>query len=99
MPNSFQNDESMSVDLVVSLPEILVSVPVPAPLPLFDLSPEHESELELGPVSDFVDFTHSVPQRVVAVDVDVEFEVVLCRKFLKGIVVYFELSGKWVVQM
>ena len=34
MPNSFQNDESMSVDLVVSLPEILVSVPVPAPAPL-----------------------------------------------------------------
>lgn len=50
-------------------------------------------------MSDFVDFTHSVPQIVVAVDVDVEFEVVLCRNFLKGIVVYSELSGKWVVQM
>ena len=62
----------------------------------FDLSPEHESELELGPASDFVDFfSHSVPQRVVAVDVDVEVEVALCRRFLKGmVVVYLELAGR-----
>ena len=74
----------MSVPVLAPAPDL-----VPASLPLFVLPPEHESELELGPVSVSVDllFVHSVPLRVVAVEVDVDVEEILCKRFLKGMIV------------
>lgn len=38
-------------------------------------------------------FSHSVPWRVVAVEVDVEVEVILCRRLLKAIVLGFFYVG------
>lgn len=43
----------------------------------------------------FVNFcSHSVPWRVVAVEVDVEVEEILCRRLLNGIVVVYLFGWK-----